>query len=71
MLKWIMLISFAVVLIGGLVFLLMGLFNWNMIGAIFGGGAGARVLYSIFGIGAAILLTSVLIKAFKSNNKSA
>jgi len=64
--KWVMFVSFGLVLLGGLNMLFMGLFNINPIGAIFGGSdsVGARVIWSFVGLGAVALLSVVLIKAF-------
>ncbi len=48
-------ISFCLVLIGALVWLLIGLFNFNLVALIFGSGAGAvvsRIIYSLVGIAA-------------------
>jgi hypothetical protein len=63
-LRWVKLISFGVVLLGGLNYLLMGLFGLDLFGVTFGGGVVSRVFYSLFGIAAAVLLTAVLWKAF-------
>ncbi|MBR5900464.1 MAG: DUF378 domain-containing protein [Clostridia bacterium] len=46
-------ISFSLVIIGAIVWLLIGLFNFNLVGMIFGMGAGAmisRVIYSLVGL---------------------
>lgn|GEM_PF-828225 len=58
--------AFAFLMIGGLNLLLMGLFNWNMVGAIFGGvtSVTSRVFFSLFGIAALTLLAVILFKAF-------
>lgn len=69
-LKWVKFISFGLLLLGGLNMLFMGLFGWNLIGSIFGGAdsAGARVIWSLIGLGAVALLTVVLVKALGGNN---
>ena len=66
--KWVMFVSFGLVLLGGLNMLFMGLFNLNLIGGIFGGSdsVGARVVWSLIGLGAVALLTVVIVKAFSS-----
>lgn len=46
-------IAFTLVIIGALVWLLIGLFNFNVVALIFGTGAGAivsRIIYSLVGI---------------------
>ena len=46
-------IAFTLVIIGALVWLLIGLFNFNVVALIFGSGAGAivsRIIYSLVGI---------------------
>ena len=46
-------IAFTLVIIGALVWLLIGLFNFNLVTMIFGSGAGAiisRIIYSLVGI---------------------
>ena len=66
--KWVMLISFALVILGGLNYLVAGLFAFDTLHFIFGGTEGAfgRVIYVIIGLAAATLLTMVLVKAFKN-----
>ncbi|MCL2587181.1 MAG: DUF378 domain-containing protein [Firmicutes bacterium] len=68
--KWVMFVSFGLVLVGGLNMLLMGMFNLNLIGSIFGGAssAGARVIWSMIGLGAVALLVVVLVKAFSQKD---
>ncbi len=46
-------IAFTLVIIGALVWLLIGLFDFNLVAMIFGSGAGAvvsRIIYSLVGI---------------------
>ena len=46
-------ISFILVLVGALVWLVVGLFNYNIVDALFGTGAVAsRIIYSVVGIAA-------------------
>ena len=68
-LKWVNMVAFAFLVIGGINFLLMGLFNFDMFAAIFGGNDAvvSRVFYSLFGIAAVTLLATVLWKAFMSD----
>ena len=52
-------ISFILVLIGAIVWLLVGLFNFNVVTMVLGGGVGltvARVIYSLVGIAALWLI---------------
>lgn len=46
-------IAFSLVIIGALVWLLVGIFNFNLVAFIFGSGAGAvvsRIIYSLVGV---------------------
>ena len=44
-------IAFSLVIIGAIVWLLIGLFNFNLVAFIFGGGAIlSRIIYSLVGI---------------------
>ncbi len=46
-------ISYLLVIVGAIVWLLIGLFNFNLVGMIFGIGAGAivsRIIYTLVGI---------------------
>jgi len=65
-LVWVMFISFAVLLFGGLNYLLMGLLNFEMFSEMFGGmdSIASRVFYILFGLAAVTLLTIVIWKAF-------
>jgi uncharacterized membrane protein YuzA (DUF378 family) len=67
--KWVNLISFGVLISAGFVCLLMGLFNFNLISAIFGNSVVARIFYSLFGISSIVLLTTILLKAFMTTGK--
>ena len=52
-------IAFSLVIIGALVWLLVGLFDFNLVALIFGAGAHAvvsRIIYSLVGISALWLL---------------
>jgi len=63
--KWINIAAFGLLLIGGINFLLMGLFQFDLYAAIFGGtdAVVSRVFYSLFGIAAVTLLATILWKA--------
>ena len=65
--KWTMFISFLVLLIGGLNYLLMGILKFDMFGEIFGyDSVAGRVIYSILGIAATILTATVISKTYYS-----
>lgn len=52
-------IAYTLVIIGGLVWLLIGLFDFNLVAMIFGGGSMAlvsRIIYSLVGISAIWLI---------------
>ena len=52
-------IAFSLVLIGAIVWGLVGIFNFNLVAVIFGAGAGAtvsRIVYSLVGISALWML---------------
>ena len=69
--KWVKFISFAFVLIGGINWLLIGLFEFDLFATMFGGmeSVASRIFYVLFGLGAVVLLTTVLIKAFSKESK--
>jgi len=64
--KWMMFVSFSVLVFGGLNYLLMGLLSFDLFAELFGGvdAIASRVFYGIFGIAAVTLATIVIIKAF-------
>jgi len=68
--KWIKFVSFVLLIIGGINLLFMGLFNLNIIGGIFGGGATARIFYTLFGLGALVLLGIILAKVFSRSREN-
>lgn len=52
-------IAFSLVIIGAIVWLLVGLFDFNLVAMIFGGGANAivsRIIYSLVGLSAIWLI---------------
>ena len=53
--KFATIIAFILVLVGALVWLMVGIFNFNLVSAIFGAGSGAvisRIIYSLVGVSA-------------------
>ena len=53
--KFATILSFILVIVGALVWLLVGIFNFNLVASIFGAGSGAiisRIIYSLVGISA-------------------
>jgi len=69
--KWVKFIAFGLLLFGGLNWLLVGLFEFDLVAGIFGGmeSGGSRTIYSIIGIAAVTLLTVVLVKSFAKQSK--
>jgi uncharacterized membrane protein YuzA (DUF378 family) len=63
--KWLNVAAFTVLLLGGLNYLFVGLFGFDVFGAIFGTSAGilGRIIYSIIGLSALLLLITVLARA--------
>ncbi len=65
-------ISYSLVIIGALVWLLVGLFNFNLVSAIFGAGSSAivsRIIYSLVGIsGLWLIFYWVVYNPFKRIN---
>lgn len=72
--KWINMIALGILLIGGISFLLMGLFKFDLFASIFGGTDAfvTRLFYTIFGLAALTILATILWNAFmgKSAQKS-
>lgn len=64
--KFLDMLTFGILMIGGLNFLVMGLFSFDIFGGIFGGphAVVSRIFYSLFGLSALYLLLSILWKAF-------
>jgi uncharacterized membrane protein YuzA (DUF378 family) len=60
--KWVMGLAYTLLVIGGLNWLLIGLFDWNLVTAVFGHNAFARVVYSIIGISTLVALAGSLMK---------
>ena len=66
--KFATILSFILVIVGALVWLLVGIFNFNLVASIFGAGSGAiisRIIYSLVGI-SAIWLTIYVICFYPS-----
>ena len=65
-------ISYSLVIIGALVWLLVGLFNFNLVSAIFGAGSStivSRIIYSLVGIsGLWLIFYWVVYNPFKRIN---
>ncbi len=61
--KWLVYIATVLVIIGGLNWGLVGLFDWNLVDAIFGeDSAGSRVIYVLVGISAIIAIGNFTLK---------
>ena len=63
-------IAYVLAIIGALVWLLVGLFSFNRVTAIFGNGMVARIIYSVVGV-AGIWLLFTLILGVPFGNKRA
>ena len=72
-LRWVMFVSFAVLIFGGLNYLFMGLFQFDLFAELFGGmdAVASRVFYVMFGLAAATLTGIVLFKAFYGKGEKA
>ena len=70
--KWVNMIAFGLLLVGGINFLLMGLFQFDLYAAIFGGrdAVVSRIFYSLFGIAAVTLLATILWKALMTGQQN-
>ena len=67
-------IAYVLVLIGAIVWLLVGLFDFNLVAFIFGEGAGAvvsRIIYSLVGISALWLIFTWALTDRSQNKKAA
>jgi len=64
--KWVMFVSFGVLVLGGLNYLIMGLVSFDFFAEIFGGvdAIASRIFYIIFGVAAVTLAAIVICKAF-------
>jgi uncharacterized membrane protein YuzA (DUF378 family) len=67
-LKWLMAIALTLVLIGGLNWLLIGLFNFNLVAAIFMHNAiASRIVYSLVGFSALAVIADWIARLFTRN----
>lgn len=64
-LKWVTCITFALLVIGGICWLLVGLFKFDLVASIFGGrtSVASRVIYTLVGVSAVVLSSIVIAKA--------
>ena len=64
--RWVRLISFWLVLLGGLNWLFIGLMDIDLFGAMLGGGESmwARVLFTLFGLATITLVITIWKQAF-------
>ena len=64
--KWLMFVSFCVLTIGGINYLIMGLLQTDLFAEVFGGmdAIASRVFYIFFGVAAIVLASTVIYKAF-------
>ena len=69
--KWLNTAAFTILLIGGLNYLFMGLFGFNLFGVMFGSGEGlvGRIFYSLFGVSALVLLTTIIARTVMGNKR--
>ena len=67
--KWTMFTSFVVLLVGGLNYLFMGLFTYDLFGNMFGyESTVGRVIFTMFGLAAVILMAVILWKAYNKDD---
>ena len=71
--KWVMFISFSVLVFGGLNYLLMGLLQFDLFAEMFGGmdSIASRVFYILFGIAAVTLVGIALSPAVDASSNDA
>jgi hypothetical protein len=65
-LKWVQFVAFGILLLGGMNWLIIGLFEFDMIAELFGGmgSTTARVIYAFYGISALVLTAIVVWRVF-------
>ena len=70
--KWLRVTAFALVLLGGINWLFIGLMDIDLFGAMLGGGdsAASRVLFTLFGLGALTLLLTIYKAAFRDGKNN-
>ena len=70
--KWTILISFVILVIGGLNYLIKGLFEFDLFGEIFGTySVVGRIVYVMFGLAAVILASIIIWRAYYQKENSA
>lgn len=58
---WIVKVAIALIIIGGINWGLVGLFDWNLVDAIFGEGSiGSRIIYVLVGIAALVSIAALV-----------
>jgi|GEM_PF-1636095 len=63
--QWTKFVSFVILLIGGLNYLLMGLLEFNLFGEIFGySSLAGRIVFSVIGLAAVLLVSIIIWKAY-------
>jgi uncharacterized membrane protein YuzA (DUF378 family) len=66
--KWINGIAFTLLVVGGINWLLIGLFRFDLVAAIFGNiSVGSRIIYSLVGISALTLLATAIVRMVRKN----
>ncbi len=69
---WVVRIATILVIIGGINWGLVGLFEFNLVDAVFGeGSAGSRVVYVLVGISALIAIANLTLSARSRGDRSA
>jgi uncharacterized membrane protein YuzA (DUF378 family) len=68
--KWLNTAAFAILIIGGLNYLLMGIMGFNLVAFLFGSSLASGILYSLFGLSAVLLLCTIIARAILNDNKS-
>lgn len=70
--KWVMLVAFALVIIGGLNWLFVGVAMIDVVALIFGGAAsaGSRIIYTLVGLSAVCLLVMTIMKSSTAAKKT-
>ena len=64
-LKWTIFISLGILILGGLNYLMMGAFEVDLMGAIFGYySVVGRIIYALFGLSALVLLSVILWRVY-------
>jgi len=64
------LISTIALIIGGVLWLLMGFFNWNLVSALFGTAFVARAIYIVIGAAALFMVYYLIMQSINANSKN-